>query len=124
VLASRVNIEEEEAEEPTKTPTATVTATTTATTPLPTRTPTPTRTPEPEEEFEREGTVGSINGTSFVLMTGSGPVTVRTNSATLFRGDGSPASFADIKVGGEVKAEGALQADGSILASRVSIKGE
>jgi hypothetical protein len=83
---------------------------------------TPTRTPEPEEGIEREGTVGSITGTSFVLMTGSGPVTVQTNSATLFRKDGSPASFADIKVGGEVQAEGALQADGSLAASRVSIK--
>jgi len=120
VLASRVDIEEE-AEEKTPTPTRTPTAATTSVT---TATPTPTRTPEPEEGIEREGIVGSINGASFVLMTGSGPVMVQTNSATLFRRDGSPASFADIKVGGDVQAEGALQADGSLFASRVSIKGE
>jgi len=120
VLASRVDIEEE-AEEKTPTPTRTPTAATTSVT---TTTPTPTRTPEPEEGIEREGIVGSINGASFVLMTGSGPVTVQTNSATLFRRDGNPAGFADIKVGGEAQAEGALQADGSLFASRVSIKGE
>jgi hypothetical protein len=79
---------------------------------------------EDEEGVEREGTVASISGTSFVLMTGSGPVTVQTNSATRFRRHGDPASFADIHVGGEVEAEGALQADGSLLASRVSIEGD
>jgi hypothetical protein len=122
VLASRVDIEE--GEERTRTPSGTATATATATTPLPTRTPTPTRTPEPEEEIEREGTVGSISGTSFVLMTRSGPVTVQTTAATEFRRDDSPASFADITVGGEVEARGAFQMDGSLLASRVEIKGE
>jgi len=123
VLASRVDIEGDEGEERTRTPAATATMTTTATTPLPTRTPTPTRTPEAEEGVEREGTVSSINGTSFVLMTRSGPVTIQTSSATRFRRDGEPATFADIRVGGEVEVEGALQADGSILASRVSIQG-
>jgi len=88
------------------------------------RTPTPTRTPEPEGEFEREGTVGSINGTSFVLTTDTGAVMVQTNAATQFRKDGNPASFADIKTGGEVQVEGAIQGDASVLASRVSIKGD
>jgi Domain of unknown function (DUF5666) len=50
-------------------------------------------------------------------------VTVRTNSATAFRRDGDPANFADITMGVEIDVEAALQADGSLLASRVSIKG-
>ena len=57
-------------------------------------------------------------------MTRSGAVTVQTNSATRFRRDGDPASFADITMGREVDVEGALQADGSLLASQVSIKGD
>jgi len=149
ILAARVKIENEEQEDETRTPTPTPTgtpatatptrtpkpeddedrtrtptATTTATTPLPTRTPTPTKTPEPEEEIEREGTVGVINGTSFVLMTDAGALMVQTNAATQIRKDGNPASLADIKPGGKVQVEGALQADASLLASRVSIKGD
>jgi hypothetical protein len=123
VLASGVKIEGEDDQERTKTPTGIATTTTTATTPQPTRTPTPTRTPE-IEGAELEGTVGPIKGTSFVLMTRSGPVTIQTNAATQFRKDGDPLSFADIKTGAEVEVEGASQPDGSVPASRVSIKGD
>ncbi|HLN59852.1 MAG TPA: DUF5666 domain-containing protein [Thermoanaerobaculia bacterium] len=147
LLAARVGVEHPEQEENTRTPTMTGTPPTATPTKTPrpdddddkTRTPnatptatvtggsvsspTPTRTPEAEEGVEREGTVSSIVGTSFAIMTRSGAVTVRTNSATRFRRDGEPASFADITMGGEVDAEGALQTDGSLLASRVSIKG-
>ncbi len=123
VLASRVDIEEDEDEDRTKTPTPTPTMTTTATTPLSTRTPTPTKTPEPEG-VEREGSIASIIGTSFVLMTGSGPVMIQTTAATLFRRDGDTLTFGDLKVGNRAQAEGTLQADGSILASRVSLEGD
>jgi hypothetical protein len=122
VLASRVTVEVEDMEEQTKTPTGTPAMTTTATTPQPTRTPTPTRTPE-AEGADLEGTVGSISGTSFMLMTRSGSVTIQTNSATRFRNDDNPETFADIKMGAEVEVEGTTQPDGSVLASRVSIKG-
>ena len=113
----------EDDDDRTKTPTATATATTTATTPQATRTPTPTRTPEIEDN-DLEGTVGTTNGTRFVLMTRSGPVTIQTNSGTQFRHDGDPASLADIKTGVEVEVKGARQPDGSVVASGVSIKGD
>jgi hypothetical protein len=57
-------------------------------------------------------------------MTRSGPVTIQTNSGTQFRRDGDPKSLADIKTGVEVEVQGARQADGSVLAARVSIKGD
>ena len=102
---------------PTPTPTATVTGGSLST-------PTPTRTPEPEDETELEGTVGTTSGTSFMLMTRSGQVTIQTNLSTQFRHDGDPVSLADIKTGVAVEVQGARQPDGSVLASRVSIKGD
>jgi hypothetical protein len=105
----------------TKTPTLTPTATVTGGSPS---TPTPTRTPEPGEGTELEGTVGTTSGTSFMLMTRSGTVTIQTNSGTQFRHDGDSASLADVKTGIEVEVQGARQPDGSVLASRVSIKGD
>lgn len=146
ILASRVKIEnpEDEEEDVTRTPTPTVTgspptATSTRTprpdddddrtkTPTVTGTPptaTPTRTPRPEDEgADLEGTVGSITGSSFVLMTKSGPVTIQTNGATRFRNDDRTGSFADIKAGEEVEVQGQVQQDKSVLASRVDIKGD
>jgi hypothetical protein len=142
LMAKKVNIENVEPEE-TRTATPTVTGTpptATATrtprpddddnrmkTPTVTGTPptaTPTRTPEPEDETELEGTVGTASGTSFMLMTRSGQVTIQTNSGTQFRHDGDPKSLADIKPGVEVEVQGARQPDGSVLASRVSFKGD
>jgi hypothetical protein len=146
-MAKKVNIENVEQEE-TRTPTPTVTGTPPTATPTRTpgpddddnrtkrpsatatvtggspSTPTPTRTPEPGEGADLEGTVGTTSGTSFVLMTRSGPVTIETNSGTQFRHDGDPAGLADIKTGIEVEVQGPPQADGSVLASRVSIKGD
>ena len=122
VLASRVNVEAEDAEERTKTPTGMPATTTTATTPQPTRTPTPTRTPE-VEGADLEGTVGGISGSTFMLMTRSGPVTIQTNPATQFRNDDNPATFGDIKPGIEVEVKGTTQPDSSVVASRVSLKG-
>jgi hypothetical protein len=103
----------------TKTPSSTPTATVTGGSPS---TPTPTRTPEPEEGVDLEGMAGSVSGTSFMLTTRSGPVTIQTNSATQFRNDGNPATLADVN-GAEVEVQGTSQPGGSVLASRVSIKG-
>ena len=144
ILASAVDIEDsEDDDEVTRTPAPTVTGTpptaTATRTPRPdddeerTKTPTvtgtpptatPTRTPRPEEGIELEGTVGSITGSSFVLMTQSGPVTIQTNGATQFRNDDNPATFADIKTGEEVEVQGQIQPDKSVIASRVEIKGD
>ena len=105
----------------TKTPSSTPTATVTGGAPS---TPTPTRTPEPGEGADLEGTVGTTSGTSFMLMTGPGLVTIQTNSGTQFRRDGNLASLPDIKTGVDVEVQGASQPDGSVLASRVSINGD
>jgi hypothetical protein len=51
-------------------------------------------------------------------------VTIQTNAGTQFRQDGDTKSLADIKTGIEVEVDGARQTDGSVLASRVSIKGD
>jgi hypothetical protein len=104
----------------TKTPSSTPTATVTGGSPS---TPTPTRTPEPGEVVDLEGMAGPVSGTSFMLTTRSGPVTIQTNSATQFRNDGNPATLADVN-GAEVEVQGTSQPGGSVLASRVSIKGD
>ena len=75
-------------------------------------------------EREAEGTVASIDSgaMSFVVTTAAGPITVKTDSSTKFKKKGSSASFSDIAVGAMVEAEGTLQADGSILAGKVTIE--
>ena len=75
-------------------------------------------------EGEATGSVASVNSSaaSFVVTTVSGPVTVRTNSSTNFKKKGSNGSFSDIAVGVMVEAEGTLQSDSSILATKVTIE--
>jgi hypothetical protein len=73
---------------------------------------------------EVTGTVTSVNAIdmSFVVQSTGAPVTVKTNSSTTFRKRGSSASFSDVTNGVPVDVEGVLQADGSILARRVTIE--
>ncbi len=75
-------------------------------------------------EREVEGSVASVNGgaKSFVVTTVSGPITVKTGASTTFKKKGSTANFSDVVVGAMVEAEGTLQADGSILARKVTIE--
>jgi hypothetical protein len=75
-------------------------------------------------EAEVTGTVASVNtaARSFVVTTVSGPITVKTDSSTTFKKKGPSASFTDVAVGTMVEAEGTLQADGSILARKVTIE--
>src|SRR5437667_4166250 len=68
-----------------------------------------------------EGTVDSFTGpASFLLRTEKGLVPIQTNAGTLFRMEGSIATFADLKVGLRVEVEGARQTDGSVLANRIN----
>jgi hypothetical protein len=132
ILAGKVQIEDEnEQEERTKTPTTTPTITQTPGGPTSTATatrtpssPTATRTPEPEDEQEKEieGTISGFNGSTFTVLTRSGPVTVQTNAATQFRKDGKSLTFGDLKTGMQVQVKGQIQPDKSILASRVSLE--
>ncbi len=75
-------------------------------------------------EREVEGSVASVDGgaKSFVVSTVSGPITVKTGASTTFKKKGSTANFSDVVVGAMVEAEGTLQADGSILARKVTIE--
>lgn len=70
------------------------------------------------------GPVASVNTAagSFVVTTVSGPITVKTDSATTFKKKGSSASFASVVIGSTVEVEGKLQADGSVLADKVEIE--
>jgi Domain of unknown function (DUF5666) len=75
-------------------------------------------------EREVEGSVASVDtgAKSFVVTTVSGPITVKTGTSTTFKKKGSTATFSDVVVGAMVEAEGTLQADGSILARKVTIE--
>jgi len=71
-----------------------------------------------------EGTVTSVNSMemSFVVQSTGAPVTVKTDSSTTFRNRGSSSTFSSVTIGVMVEVEGILQADGSILARRVTIE--
>jgi hypothetical protein len=72
-----------------------------------------------------DGTVTSVNAMamSFVVQSAGGAaVTVKTDSSTTFRNLGSSATFSSVTPGVMVEVEGVLQADGSILARRVTIE--
>jgi len=74
---------------------------------------------------EVEGSVTMVDQSmkSFVVQTESGTVTVQTDSSTTFRRRGGSASFSDIAMGVNVDVNGILQADGTVLARKVTIEG-
>ena len=78
----------------------------------------------PGGEGEVEGTIASVDAgaKSFVVTSVSGPITVKTDPTTTFKKKGSAASFSDVVMGAMVEAEGTLQADGSLLARKVTIE--
>jgi len=75
-------------------------------------------------ERDVQGSVASVDADakSFVVTTVSGPITVKTDASTTFKKKGSTATFSDVVLGAMVVAEGTLQADGSILARKVTIE--
>jgi hypothetical protein len=75
-------------------------------------------------EREVEGSIASVDAgaKSFVVTTVSGPITVKTDASTTFKKKGTTATFSDVVMGAMVEAEGTLQADGSILARKVTIE--
>jgi hypothetical protein len=78
-------------------------------------------------ETEASGTVQSVDpvAMSFTITESDGTVvTIDTDASTVFTMGGQPASFSDIAAGQTVEVEGTAQADGSILASHVSIEVE
>jgi hypothetical protein len=73
---------------------------------------------------ELDGPVVSVDSSmnSFVVQAGDGNVTVTTNGSTMFKRRGGPASFGDIAAGVNVEVNGILQADGTVLAKKVTIE--
>jgi hypothetical protein len=79
-------------------------------------------------EVEDVEVSGKINGApdggtqTFILTTDEGPVTIDVNSSTVIQQHHVLKSFGDLADGMSVDVEGALQGDGSILASKISIE--
>jgi hypothetical protein len=73
---------------------------------------------------EINGSVTSVNVAEkrFVVQSTGASVTVKTDASTTFRKRGSAATFSDVAVSVMVEVQGTLQADGSILARRVTIE--
>ena len=75
------------------------------------------------EHHERSESVlhGSIEAIAAPSLTVSGK-TVVTTSATAFSKNGAAIAFADLSVGDSIEAEGAMQADGSLLARSIKVE--
>lgn len=73
---------------------------------------------------EVSGSVVSVSDAdqSFVVQSGTGSVTVQTSAATTFKRRGSKATFLDVTVGAMVEINGTLQANGTVLAKKVTIE--
>ena len=73
---------------------------------------------------EVQGSVTTVDqaAKSFVVQTESGTATVITDGTTTFRRRGGTATFSDIVAGVNVDVVGILQADGTVLAKKVTIE--
>jgi hypothetical protein len=81
---------------------------------------------DPGEEVTARGIIGSLTiptptSSTGVTLTVAGR-TIRTNASTVVRRRGDPAGFDRMRVGQEVEVKGLLQADGSILATRITLE--
>jgi hypothetical protein len=73
-------------------------------------------------EAEIEGTVASIDGTTFVVTTADGDRTVKTSQSTLIRRSGKKVPFSEITVGAKVEVEGTLIDATTIQAKKVTLE--
>jgi hypothetical protein len=71
-----------------------------------------------ESEAELRGAIESIAAPAFVVA----GRTVNTTTGTVFQKKGAAIAFADLNVGDNVEVEGALQADGTLLARSVRVE--
>jgi hypothetical protein len=73
------------------------------------------------QEVTLQGTIKSVNQakSSFTLTTASGDVTVKVSAATEF--DGSVHTLAQAQIGAHATARGIKQADGSVVASKITM---
>lgn len=112
VLATRLTIEDRPAN-PTPTPTPT---------PAPTPTPTPTPTPNPGAEAEFTGALTAMTGNQPGATLTIAGRRVLTNAATVVRRRGDPVAFTTLAVGQTIEVRGTTQADGGVLANRLTIE--
>jgi hypothetical protein len=81
-------------------------------------------------EVEEVEVSGKINGApdggtqTFILTTDGGPVTIDVSSSTVITEHHVLKTFGDLADGMSVEVEGALQGDGSILATKISIESD
>lgn len=69
-----------------------------------------------------EGTVASIDGTSLVVTTATGDVTVTTSQSTQIRSHGAKVAFSAIAAGAKVKAEGTMTAAATLAAKKINLE--
>ena len=77
---------------------------------------------EAGQKIDLEGTVSSISGSGLGATLVVASRIVRTNADTVIRRRGDPVPFARLRVGQRVEVRGALQADGSVLADRITLE--
>lgn len=75
-----------------------------------------------DEIDDLHGSVKAINAPNFTITTQSGDVTFVTNSSTRFK-DGLT-QLSDLKVGAIVEVDADMQANGTLLATKVELEGE
>jgi len=73
-------------------------------------------------EKEIEGTVASIDGTTFVVTTADGDFTVKTSQSTQIRKSGQKVPFSEITVGATVEVEGTLVDATTIQAKKINLE--
>jgi hypothetical protein len=75
------------------------------------------------EEASAEGTVKSVGGSSLVVTTAKGDVTVQTDAGTTIRKQGKTIQLSDVKVGDGVEAEGHRVDAATLLARTIQVNG-
>lgn len=81
---------------------------------------------EPTDTVEAKvsGEVVSVSGSSIVVRTKSGQVTVQTDASTRIRRQGKTIAIADIAAGDTVSAKGRKVSENMILATEVEVRGK
>ena len=68
------------------------------------------------------GTVASIDGTSLVVTTATGDVTVMTSATTQIRSGGAKVAFSAITAGAKVEAEGTMTGAATLQARKIKLE--
>jgi hypothetical protein len=91
--------------------------------PSPSPSPSPSASPSPGDDGEEDEFQGAVESISPPDLTVAGRL-VHTDAGTDIKKHGDHITLADIQVGDLVEVEGALQADGSVLARKVRVEND